>query len=115
MINLKNAGGLLVDDTGKATKHQKKLLKAFDYNVLEQCVSHSPFNRARWFVPLTRSQNLYNDCDRYDSFLAAGKPQIQLEYLAAYTECPVLKPGQKFLSYSGTNINSSQIILSCNQ
>lgn len=40
VINLKNAGNLLVDpETGNATRYQQDLVKAFDYNVLEQCVS----------------------------------------------------------------------------
>lgn len=40
VINLKNAGNLLVDpETGNATRHQDALVEAFDYNVLEQCVS----------------------------------------------------------------------------
>ena len=40
VVNLKNAGNLLVDsETGNATKYQADLVEAFDYNVLEQCVS----------------------------------------------------------------------------
>jgi hypothetical protein len=43
VINLKNAGNLLIDpDTGNATSYQLDLVKAFDYNVLEQCVSYGP-------------------------------------------------------------------------
>jgi hypothetical protein len=61
------------------------------------------------------TQNLYEECNKYDSFLAVGKPQIQLEYLGNITECPPLKRGQKLLSYSGSNINSTEIFLSCNQ
>jgi hypothetical protein len=39
VIDLKNAGNLLVDpETGEATKYQQSLVEAFDYNVLEQCV-----------------------------------------------------------------------------
>ena len=39
MIDLKNAGGLLVDGNGKATQWQSSLVKAFDFNVIESCVS----------------------------------------------------------------------------
>jgi hypothetical protein len=40
VVNLKNAGNLLIDpETGNATRYQADLVEAFDYNVLEQCVS----------------------------------------------------------------------------
>jgi len=40
VIDLKNAGNLLVNETtGEPTKYQADLVEAFDYNVLEQCVS----------------------------------------------------------------------------
>ena len=39
VIDLKNAGNLLVDEDGEPTKYQNDLVKAFDFNVLEQCVS----------------------------------------------------------------------------
>ena len=64
---------------------------------------------------MSDNQNLYEECYKYDSFLAVGKPQIQLEYLANITTCPELKRGQKLLVYGGTNINSTEIVLSCGQ
>lgn len=39
MIDLKNAGSLLVDDNGDATSYQSEIIEAFDFAVIESCVS----------------------------------------------------------------------------
>lgn len=39
MIDLKNAGSLLVDDNGDATSYQSEIVEAFDFAVIESCVS----------------------------------------------------------------------------
>lgn len=39
MIDLKNAGSLLVDDNGDATSYQSEIVEAFDFVVIESCVS----------------------------------------------------------------------------
>ncbi|KAL7423667.1 hypothetical protein Q5752_001249 [Cryptotrichosporon argae] len=93
-IALKNAGGLLVDDNGDATTYQSELVAAFDLNVIESC-------------------HEYDECDIYDSMLAAGKPQIQMEYSNSITSCPALAAGQALAVYAGTDVFSSQISLWC--
>lgn len=49
----------------------------------------------------------------YDPFLAAGKPQIQIEYSNSIKKCPTLKKGQNLLVYSGLTLDTSKITLSC--
>lgn len=39
MIDLKNAGSLLADDNGDATSYQSEIIEAFDFAVIESCVS----------------------------------------------------------------------------
>ncbi|WVR04888.1 hypothetical protein IAU60_001900 [Kwoniella sp. DSM 27419] len=95
LVDLKNAGTLLTDpDTGKTTQWTDSLVRAFDFNVIESC-------------------HQYDECDTYDPFLKAGKPQIQIEYESRIKKCPSLKAGQKLLVYDGTNVNSTKITLSC--
>ncbi|WWD00946.1 hypothetical protein V866_007884 [Kwoniella sp. B9012] len=94
-IDLKNSGDLITDpDTGKPTNWTTSLVNAFDFNVIESCYQ-------------------YNECEKYDPFLKAGKPQIRIEYESSIKKCPSLKQGQQLLVYSGSVVNSTQITLSC--
>lgn len=93
MIDLKNAGSLLVDDNGDATSYQSEIVEAFDFAVIESC-------------------HEYEECDTYDSFLAAGKPEIQIEY-EDITTCPSLQDGQHLLVYSQNDLSSALITLEC--
>ncbi|EAL19698.1 hypothetical protein CNBG3260 [Cryptococcus deneoformans B-3501A] len=93
MIDLKNAGSLLVDDNGDATSYQSEIVEAFDFVVIESC-------------------HEYEECDIYDSFLAAGKPEIQIEY-GDITTCPSLQDGQHLLVYSQNDLSSALITLEC--
>ncbi|WWC59827.1 uncharacterized protein I303_102389 [Kwoniella dejecticola CBS 10117] len=94
-IDLKNSGDLITDpDTGKATSWTSSLVNAFDFNVIESC-------------------HEYNECDKYDPFLKAGKPQVRIEYSNSIRKCPSLKSGQQLLVYSGTTVDSNKITLSC--
>ncbi|OCF33723.1 hypothetical protein I316_04435 [Kwoniella heveanensis BCC8398] len=94
-IDLKNSGTLLTDpDTGKTTQWTDSLVKAFDFNVIESC-------------------HQYDECQTYDPFLKAGKPQIQIEYSNSIKKCPTLSAGQNLLVYSGTTVDSKKITLSC--
>ncbi|WVW78081.1 hypothetical protein I302_100032 [Kwoniella bestiolae CBS 10118] len=94
-IDLKNSGDLITDpDTGKSTDWTTSLVNAFDFNVIESCYQ-------------------YDECEKYDPFLKASKPQIRIEYKSSIKKCPSLKTGQQLLVYSGTVVNSSQITLSC--
>ncbi|WWC68271.1 uncharacterized protein I206_102194 [Kwoniella pini CBS 10737] len=94
-IDLKNSGDLITDpDSGKSTNWTTSLVNAFDFNVIESC-------------------HEYDECEKYDPFLKAGKPQIQIEYSNSIKKCPSLKTGQQLLVYSGTTVDSSKITLSC--
>ncbi|WWD08263.1 hypothetical protein V865_006374 [Kwoniella europaea PYCC6329] len=94
-IDLKNSGDLITDpDTGKSTDWTTSLVNAFDFDVIESC-------------------HQYNECEKYDPFLKAGKPQIRIEYESSIKKCPSLKPGQQLLVDSGSVVNSTQITLSC--
>ncbi|KIR77645.1 endo alpha-1,4 polygalactosaminidase [Cryptococcus gattii E566] len=93
MIDLKNAGSLLVDDNGDATSYQSEIIEAFDFAVIESC-------------------HEYEECNTYDSFLAAGKPEIQIEY-GDITTCPSLQDGQHLLVYSQNSLSSALITLEC--
>ncbi|KAK8869452.1 hypothetical protein IAR55_000016 [Kwoniella newhampshirensis] len=93
-IDLKNAGGLITGDSGQPTQWANSLVNAFDFNVIESC-------------------HQYNECNIYDPFLAAGKPQIQIEYGTNIKSCPTLSAGQKLLVYSENDLDSSKITLSC--
>ncbi|ORX39043.1 glycoside hydrolase superfamily [Kockovaella imperatae] len=96
-IDLKNAPSLLVDDNGNPTQWQKQLIEAFDFSVIEQC--HEGDN-----------------CDQFDAFLAAGKPQIQVEYNGdgyEMTKCPSLEDGQHLLVYNTPDLDSTLISLEC--
>ncbi|WVF69456.1 hypothetical protein IAT40_004233 [Kwoniella sp. CBS 6097] len=94
-IDLKNSGTLLTDpDTGKPTQWSDSLVKAFDFNVIESC-------------------HQYSECQTYDPFLKAGKPQVQIEYSNSIKKCPTLAAGQNLLVYSGTTVDSKKIALSC--
>ncbi|OCF53972.1 hypothetical protein L486_08529 [Kwoniella mangroviensis CBS 10435] len=94
-IDLKNSGDLITDpDTGTSTNWTTSLINAFDFNVIESCYQ-------------------YNECEKYDPFLEAGKPQIRIEYESSIKRCPSLKQGQQLLVYSDTVVNSTQITLSC--
>ncbi|WVQ73304.1 hypothetical protein IAR50_002872 [Cryptococcus sp. DSM 104548] len=93
LIDLKNAGSLLVDENGQATVWQSEIVNAFDFSVVESC-------------------HEYNECDIYDSFLAAGKPEFQIEY-GSTTTCPSLSDGQHLLVYSENDLDSSLITLVC--
>ncbi|WVQ69620.1 uncharacterized protein L199_007840 [Kwoniella botswanensis] len=94
-IDLKNSGDLITDpDTGKPTNWTTSLVNAFDFNVIESCYQ-------------------YDECEKYDPFIKAGKPQIRIEYESSIKKCPSLKQGQQLLVYSGSVVNSTQITLSC--
>ncbi|ORY29001.1 glycoside hydrolase superfamily, partial [Naematelia encephala] len=86
-IDLKNAGDLL-------QAYPKQLVSAFDFSVIESC-------------------HEYDECDDYAPFLAAGKPQIIVEYDKYFKKCPKLEKGQKLLVYSGEVLDSSKITLQC--
>ena len=45
LVDLKNSDGLLVNSNGSPTKYQGQLVDAFDFNVIEQCVSHLTVQR----------------------------------------------------------------------
>lgn len=89
LIDLKNGGALLEEP-----KWQSSIVNSFDFSVIEEC-------------------NHYKECNVYDPFLAAGKPQIQIEYSNSIKKCPTLKKGQNLLVYSGLTLDTSKITLSC--
>lgn len=73
--------------------------------------SHSDY--FQWLAPKLTRQAVYNECDIYDPFLAAGKPQIQIEYGSSIKSCPALKPGQNLAVYRGETLDSKKITLNC--
>ncbi|ODO09936.1 hypothetical protein I350_02159 [Cryptococcus amylolentus CBS 6273] len=82
LIDLKNAGSLL-----------SEIVSAFDFSVIESC-------------------HEWDECDIYDSFLAAGKPEFMIEY-GNTTSCPSMSDGQHLLVYSENDLNSGLITLVC--
>lgn len=49
-IDLKNGGNLLVDGSGGATSYQQSLVDAFDFNIIEECVSKRCRNLSESFA-----------------------------------------------------------------
>ena len=59
------------------------------------------------------SQYEYDECDIYDPFTKAGKPQIRIEYGDSTQTCPSLEDGQRLLVYSENDLNADLITLDC--
>jgi len=97
--------------------HQDKILQAFDFAVIEQCVSRSlAFRpgvrrageaRAEW-------QHLYDECAMYEPFINANKPNFQIEYGTNIKSCPTLKSGQHLLVYGEDTLDTGKITQVCN-
>jgi hypothetical protein len=107
-IGLKNAGNLLVEDDIDQP-YQQDLVQAFDFNVIEACVSLHNLCLKRKLMRQTQ----YNECQIYDSFLKAQKPQIRVEYKSKTKKCPAKVKGVTFSVYSGAVLNTKSINLDC--
>ncbi|WVO21412.1 uncharacterized protein IAS62_002720 [Cryptococcus decagattii] len=54
----------------------------------------------------------YEESNTYDSFLATGKPEIQIEY-GDITTCPSLQDGPHLLVYNQNSLSSALVTLEC--
>ena len=103
-ILLKNAGGLIVDDEGKATSYTQDIVNSFDGSLNEQC-------------------HQYDECSTYAAFSKANKAMWNAEYLegSSTSACSSTShkanfcgtAGMKTLQYSCLSVAAKNLAYVC--